>query len=63
MVRKGKGRKNTLKLNEEVLEEVPSHKYLGEIMNNKGNLFDHIAEVARKIKGATTRIIAEAGNR
>ena len=33
------------------------------MINNKGNLSDHIAEVARKIKGATTRIIAEAGNK
>ena len=64
VVRKGKGRKSTLKLNGEVLEEVPSYKYLGEIINSKGNLSDHIAEVARKIiKGATTRIIAEAGNK
>ena len=63
VVRKGKGRKGTLKLNGEVLEEVPSYKDLGEIINSKGNLSDHIAEVARKIKGATTRIIAEAGNK
>ena len=63
VVRKGKGRKSTLKLNGEVLKDVPSYKYLGEIINSKGNLSDHIAEVARKIKGATTRIIAEAGNK
>ena len=62
VVKKGKGGNSTLKLNGEVLEEVPSYKYLGEIMNNEGNLSDHIAEVARKIKGATTRIIAEAAN-
>ena len=63
VVKKGKGRKSTLKLNGEVLEEVPSCEYLGEIINNKGNLSDHIAEVARKIKGATTHIIAKAGNK
>ena len=63
VTKKGKGRKRTLKLSGEVLEEVPSYKYMGEIINNKGNLSDRIAEVARKIKGATTRIIAEAVNK
>ena len=35
VAKKGKGKKSTLKLNGEVLEEVPSYKYLGEIINNK----------------------------
>ena len=38
-------------------------KYLGEMINNKGNLSDHIAKIVMKIKGATIRIIAEAGNK
>ena len=52
-----------MKLNGEELEEVPAYKYLGEILNNKGNLSDHIAEIKRKIKGATASIISETGNK
>ena len=63
VVKNGKGKKSTLKLNEEILEEVPSYKYLGELINNKGNLSDQIAEISKKVKGAITRILAEAGNK
>ena len=63
VVKNGKGKKSALKLNGEILEEVPSYKYLGEIINNKGNLSDQIAEISKKVKGATTRILAEAGNK
>jgi len=60
---KRKSKKSTLKLNGEVLEEVPAYKYLGEIINNKGNLKDQLEDIEKKVKGATARIIAEAGNK
>ena len=63
VVKKGNGQKITLKPNGEVLEEVPSYKYINEMINSKGNLSDIIAEVSKKVKGATkTHILAEAGN-
>ena len=63
VIKIGRGKKSTLKLNGEILEEVPTYKYLGEIINNKGNLGDHIAETEKKVKGATASIIAETGNK
>ena len=45
VIRRGKGKKSVLKLNGETLEEVPKYKYLGEMINNKGNLSDHITEL------------------
>ena len=51
VVKNGKGKKSALKLNGEILEEVPSYKYPGEIINNKGNLSDQIAEISKKVKG------------
>ena len=62
VIKRGKGKKSSLKLNGEELE-VPAYKYLGEILNNKGNLSDHIAEIERKIKGATASIISETGKK
>ena len=63
VIRKGKGKKSNLKLNRKVLEEVPTYKYLGVTINSKGNLSDHIKEVESKIRGATSKIIAETGNK
>ena len=63
VIRRGKGKKSALKLNRETLEEVPKYKYLGEMINNKGNLSDHITELEKKVKGATATIIAETGNK
>ena len=63
VIRKGKGGKSNPKLNGEVLEEVTSYKYLAEIINNKGNLTDHINEIEKKIPGATCKILAETGNK
>ena len=63
VIKRGKGKKSSLKLNGEELEEVPAYKYLGEILNNKGNLSDHIAEIEREMKGATASIISETGNK
>ena len=31
------------------------------MINNKGNLSDHITEIEKKVKGATATIIAETG--
>ena len=33
------------------------------MINNKGTLSDQIAEISKKVKGAITRILAEAGNK
>ena len=63
VIRKGKGRKSNLKLNGEVLEEVTTYKYLGETINNKGNLTDDINEIEKKVRGATSKILAETGNK
>ena len=59
VTRKGKGRKSNLMLNAKVLEEVTTYKYLGEVVNNKGNLADHISEIGKKIRGATSEILAQ----
>ena len=63
VIRKGKGRKSNLKLNGEVLVEMTTYKFLGEINNNKSNLTDHINEIEKKIQGATSKILAETGNK
>ena len=62
VIKLGKGKKSNLKLNGETLEEVQAYKYLGETINNKGTLADHITEIEKKVKGATASIIAETGN-
>ena len=62
VIRRGRGEKSALKLNGEVLEEVSTYKYLGEVINNKGNLSDHITEIEKKVRGATAAILAETGN-
>ena len=63
VIKRGKGKKSSLTLNGETLEEVPTCKYLGETINNKGNLADHISEIERKVKGAIASIMAETGNK
>ena len=63
VIKRGKGKKSSPKLNGEELEEVPAYKYLGEMINNKGNLSDHKAEMERKIKGVIANIISETGNK
>ena len=62
VIKRGKGKTSALTLNGETLEIVPTYKYLGEIINNKGNLTDHIAEIDKKVRVATDSIIAETGN-
>ena len=63
IIKRGKGKKSSLTLNGEILEEVSTYKYLGETINNKGNLADHISEIERKVKGAVASIMAETGNK
>ena len=60
--RRGRGTKSALNMNGEILEEVSTYKYLGEVINNKGNLSDHITEIEKKVRGATAAILAETGN-
>ena len=63
VIRKGKVRKNSLKLNGEVPEKLTTYKCLGEVINNKGNLADHISEIEKKTWKATSKILAETGNK
>ena len=49
------------KLNDGILEEVSTYKYL-EVINNNGNLSDHITEIEKKVRGANAAILAESGN-
>ena len=63
VIKIGKGKKSSLTLNGEILEEVRTYKYLEETIHNKGNLADHISEIERKLKGAIASIMAETGNK
>ena len=45
VVKNGKGPKCNILLNNQVLEEVKTYKYLGEIFNNKGNMEAHIKAI------------------
>ena len=62
VIRRGRRKKSSLKLIGEILEEVSTYKYLGEVINNKGNLSDHITEIEKKVRGATATILAGTGN-
>ena len=63
VVKIGKGTKSEIRLNNQILEEVTSYKYLGELINNKGNLEDHLTATQNKIRAITAQIIAETGNK
>ena len=63
VVQIGKGTKSEIRLNNQILEEVTSYKYLGELINNKGNLEDHLTATQSKIRAITGQIIAETGNK
>ena len=63
IVKIGKGPTAEIKLNNQTLEEVKQYKYLGEIINNKGNITDHINEIERKVNAATQNILIETGNK
>ena len=63
VVKIGKGPSSRLTLNGQTLEEVEAYKYLGEMINNKGNLSTHIKELEKKVQAATQHIITETGNK
>ena len=63
VIKRGRGKKSALKLNGGTSEEVSKYKYLAEMINNKGNLTDHITEIEKKVKGATATIIAATGSK
>ena len=63
VVKIGKGPKSNIFLNNQVLEEVETYKYLGEVFNNKGNMEAHIKAIEGKIHAATQNIITEMGNK
>ena len=63
IVKIGKGPSSKRTLSGQILEEVEAYKYLGEMMNDKGNLSAHITELERKIQAATQSTITETGNK
>ena len=46
-----------LKLGDMEIEETEQYKYLGEIINTKGNLLDHISMIERKVESAYQTIL------
>ncbi len=63
VVRIGRGKQAKIMLNGQALEETTKYKYLGEIINNKANLKDHIEELKGKVQAAKQKIFTETGNR
>ncbi len=63
IVRIGKGPKATIYLNDQPLEETNKYKYLGETINNKANLKDHISELKGKVAATVQKIMIETGNK
>ena len=63
VVRIGRGPKSPLVLNGTILEEVPTYKYLGDMINNKGDLTAHIKEIEGKVIAATQCILTDTGNK
>ena len=63
VVRIGRGPKSYLVLNGTTLEEVPTYKYLGYMINNKGDLTAYIKEIEGSVTAATQRILTETGNK
>ena len=63
VVKIGKGPKSNILLNNQVLEEVETYQYLGEVFNNKGNMEAHIKAIEGKMHAATQNIITETENK
>ena len=63
IVKIGRGPKTQINLNGVILEEVPAYKYLGNIINSKGNLEAQIETLKGKIHAATQEIMVETGNK
>ena len=62
MKRGGQNTKEPAKLGDMELEVTDKYKYLGQIMNNKGNLKDHIKMTKGKVEAAYQKILTTAGN-
>ena len=63
VVKNGPGKKSQITLNGQILEQVPAYKYLGDMINNKGDLEDQIKVIKGKIHASTQEILAETGNK
>ena len=55
--------KQPLYLGKNILEYVQTYKYLGETMNNKGTMENHIKETVQKTEAAYQTILAIMGNK
>ena len=62
MKRGGQNTKQTAKLGDMELEVTDKYKYRGQIMNNKGNLKDHIKMTKGKLEAAYQKVLTTAGN-
>ena len=58
-----KDRPNNFKIGEMKMEQTPTYKYLGETINNKNNLDDHIKEIKGKAEAAFQTILIIAGDK
>ncbi len=63
IIRIGNGPKADISLNNTQLEETNKYKYLGEIINNKGSLKDHLEELRGKTHAAVQKILIETGDK
>ncbi len=63
IVKIGRGKSADIILNSTKLEESTKYKYLGEIINNRANLKDHIQELKGKTQAAVQKIYMETGNK
>ena len=54
---------DNFKLGQMPLQKTDKYKYLGVILNNKGNLSDHLKQVKRKCEATTQTILDVARNR
>ena len=63
VVKDGPGKKSQITLNRHVFDEVTAYKYLGDILNSKGDLEDQTITLKGKIYTASQEILAETGNK
>ena len=57
VMKMGSSAQTELKLGDMEIEETDKYKYLGEIINNKGNLEDHIKMLEGKVEAAYQTIL------
>ncbi len=63
VVRIGGGKPTKIKLGDSILEETDKYKYLGEVINKKGNSQDHIQAIKGKTNAAYSNIATITGNK